>query len=78
MEATGEWLRTEEARKALGVTAYRFNRLINEAGVKRYKLASRDMRTWYIRAEDLPRLKDTLAAPRVASMKPKGKRARAG
>jgi hypothetical protein len=63
-----QWISSHDAREALGLKQYKFARLLGEAGIKRYKLAARDMRTWYIKAEDLDMLRKKMAQPRVASM----------
>jgi hypothetical protein len=64
----GEWMTTTQTREALGLTTYKLARLMGEAGVKRYKLAAKDMRTWYVKAEDVERLREVMEQPREASL----------
>jgi predicted phage tail protein len=70
-----QWISTAEAIEALGVGRPKLTRLMNEAGIKRVKLAARDMRTWYIAAEDMERLRAQLATPRPAKIQKAGSKA---
>jgi predicted phage tail protein len=70
-----QWISTAEAIEALGVGRPKLTRLMNEAGIKRVKLAARDMRTWYIAAEDLERLRAQLETPRPAKIQKAGPKA---
>ncbi len=65
---TSEWVATALACETLGLSKYKLTRLMGEAGVKRYKLAARDMRTWYLKADDLDCLREALEEPREASL----------
>jgi hypothetical protein len=55
-----QWITTGQAREELGLTPYKMTRLMSETGVTRHKLKARDMRIWYIKVEDVERLREEL------------------
>jgi len=68
-----EWISTAQACAELGLKPSKYARILESAGVRRVRVPSKDMRTWYITQEDLERVRAYLKTASIPATLARGK-----